>query len=196
MIYDYQFFLRRYNQIENDFLEITDFIELLDDFESPSFKVGSSRLIDFCLKVGTEIETLFREILASKRFDKIQDIAEKREKQDISVYREVIEPEYKLSEYELRVNSMEKVIRPFENFDSETPEWFRIYLKHKHNKLELMKNWNLKHSLFSLGCLLILTINHPSVDGKEFRVHYVSQRVFDLLSSTPRFAECVTDVRF
>ena len=78
---DYQFFLRRYEHIEDDFLEIIDFIELQNDFNHPSYSIGSSKLMDFCLKVGTEVETLFREILESRRFDSVNNIAEKRKNQ-------------------------------------------------------------------------------------------------------------------
>jgi hypothetical protein len=196
MIYDYQFFLRRYDQIENDFLEITDFIELRDDFESPCFKIGSSRLMDFCLKVGTEVETLFKEILESHRFDSISNIQNKRKDQNIDCYREIIEPVYELGNYELYANSIRKTIKPFEGFNSNNPEWFGIYSKHKHNKLQLMQLWNLRHSLFALGCLLILVINHPSLDGKEFRRHLVSQRVFDLLLSKPKFVGTYVNVSY
>jgi hypothetical protein len=193
---DYNFFHRRYMRIEDDFLEILDFIDISDDFEDPCYKVGSPKLMDFCLKVGTEVETLFRLILESNRFDSIPNISRKRNKQSINVYKEIIEPAYKLSEYNLLVNPIDKKIIPFENFDTHKPEWFGIYSKHKHNKIELLSRWNLKHSLYSLGCLLILVINHPSLDDKMFRVHRVSQRVFDLLDSTPRFCKLIGSVKF
>jgi len=188
MKYDYQFFIRRYEQIEDEFLEISDFIELPNDFNHPSYSVGSSKMMDFCLKVGTEVETLFREILNNRRFDSVNNIDEKRKNQNIDVYREVIEPVYRLKEYILLVNFIDKEIQPFEKFHlRENPEWFRIYSKYKHNKIRLIEKWNLKHSLFSLGCLLILVINHPSIDGKVFRSHKRWQRIFNLLSSIPRF---------
>lgn len=197
MKYEYRFFLRRYEQIENDFLELTDYIEPQDDFEHYSYFIGSSKLMDFCLKVGTEVETLFRELLENRKFDSVHDIAEKRRRQNISIYREVIEPIYELSKYKLFVHSIDKEIQPFENFNLEgNPEWFRIYSKHKHNKIELIQKWNLKHALFSLGCLLLLVINHPSRDNKEFRRHKVSGRVFDLLNSTPKFCGAVISVTF
>jgi len=195
MKYNYLFFLRRYEQIEDDFLDIIDFIELQNDFNHPSYYVSSSKLMDFCLKVGTEVETLFREILESKRFDSVNNITEKRKNQNINVYREVIEPIYGLKEYKLLVNLIDKEIQPFKKFHLKgNPEWFGIYSKYKHNKIELIKKWNLKHSLFSLGCLLILVINHPSLDEKVFSRHKVSQRVFDLLSSIPRFGATTISV--
>ena len=196
MKHDYLFFLRRYKQIEDDFLDIIDYIELQDDFKHPSYSVGSSKLMDFCLKVGTEVETLFREILKSRRFDKVNNIIAKREKQNIDVYREVIEPEYHLAKYKLLVNHINKEIKPFENFRAANPEWFGIYSKYKHNKIELIRKWNLKHSLFSLGCLLILTINHPSLGGKTFRPHKVSQRVFDLLGQAPKFCMSIVGIEY
>lgn len=188
MKYYYHFFLRRYEQIEGDFLEIIDFIELQNDFSHPSYSVGSSKLMDFCLKIGTEVETLFREILESERFNSVNDITKKRKNQNIDIYRKVIEPKYQLSEYKIFVSLIDKEIQPFENFLLDNPDWFRIYSRYKHNKIKLIEKWNLKHSLFSLGCLLLLVINHPSIDGKGFRNQDVSQRVFDLLHSTPRFA--------
>ena len=57
---DIDFFLRRYRQIEKEFLKILDFIPLVDDFNQPNYLFGSSKLMDFCLLVGTEVETLFR----------------------------------------------------------------------------------------------------------------------------------------
>ena len=187
MIRDYNFFHRRYAQIEEEFLQILDFIEISDNFGDPCYKVSSSKLMDFCLKVGTEVETLFRLMLENSKFDGVTDISTKRNNQNIRVYREVIDSEYDLKDYKLKIKLIKKKIFPFENFDTSTPEWFRIYSRHKHNKIELLNQWNLKLSLYALGSLLILVINHPSLDGKEFRAQKVSQRVFDLLGSKPKF---------
>ena len=106
--FDYSFFQRRYELIEEDFLEITDFIEIEQDFNSPCYKFGSSKLMDFCLKVGTEIETLFRIIISDNKFDSIPNIDKNRKHQSISVYQKEIEPKYKLSESKLFVNHIKQ----------------------------------------------------------------------------------------
>ena len=193
MIYDINYFYRRYHQIESDFLEIMDFIHISDRFGDPCYKIGSSKLMDFCLKVGTEIETLFREILNDKKFDPEPDIARKREHQNIEVYRDIIEPKYNLRNYSLYVKPIKVEIFPFINFNSKTPEWFKIYSKDKLNKLNLIKNWNMMHSLYSLGALLLLVINHPSVEDKVFNIGKFSNfiEIFDLLGSAPRFCQSV-----
>lgn len=196
MIRDYQFFLRRYTQLESDFLDITDFIELKEDFLHPAYRVGSSKLMDFCIKVGTEVETLFREILNNNILDSSFDITSKRKHQNIDAYRTAIEPVYMLSEYRLFVLGIEKEIIPFEGFDSNAPEWFSIYSKYKHDKLTLINEWNLKHSLYALACLLLLVINHPSLATRTFRAHNVSRRVFELLNTQPRFCHSITTVSF
>jgi len=191
MIYDITYFYRRYHQIESDFLEIMDFIHINDKFSDPCYKIGSSKLMDFCLKVGSEIETLFREILNDKKFDSIPAIAIKRNNQNIDEYKKIIEPKYELRRYSLFVKPIKVEIFPFINFDSQTPEWFKIYSKYKHNKLELLNKWNMSHSLHSLGALLLLVINHPSVENKVFNVGIFSNfiEIFDLLGSTPRFCQ-------
>lgn len=187
MKFDYQFFLRRYMAIEENFLQLTDFIEPEENFNSHCYQFGSSKLMDFCLKVGTEIETLFRLLLEDKKFDNIKDIENKRKSQNMDIYREVVGKKYKLHEYKLRVHHIKKEIYPFENFDKKNPDWFRCYSKHKHDKIKLIKIWNLKYALFSLGCLLLLVINHPEVDEAIFHINKINSRVFHLMNSEPRF---------
>lgn len=191
MSYDVFYFIRRYQQIESDFLELMDFINLTDRFGDPCYKIGSSKLMDFCLKVGTEIETLFREILNDKKFDSEPDIAKNRKNQNISVYRDIIEPKYNLKDYSLYVKQIKVEIFPFVDFDSKAPDWFNIYSKDKHNKLNLLKNWNMLHALYSLAALLLLVLNHPSVENKTFDVGKFETKVFDLLGSRPRFCKSV-----
>ena len=191
MIYDINYFYRRYHQIESDFLEMMDFIHISDKYSDPCYKIGSSKLMDFCLKIGTEIETLFREMLNDKKFDSYPDIAKNRNNQNINVYKKIIEPKYELRKYSLFVKPIRDEIFPFINFDSQTPEWFKIYSKSKHNKLELLNKWNMLYSLYSLGALLLLVINHPSVESKVFNIGIFSSHIeiFDLLGSAPRFCK-------
>lgn len=193
MIYDFNYFHRRYQQIENDLLEILDFINISNHFGDPCYQIGSSKLMDFCIKIGTEIETLFRQILEDKKFDSLPDISNKRKDQNISVYRDVIEPLYRLKDYSLFVKPIRVKIFPFLNFDRNTPEWFKIYSKYKHNKLKLLEKWNLIHSLNSLGALLLLVLNHPDIDGKIYNVGKLKTELFDLNDSYPRFCKTVIE---
>jgi hypothetical protein len=144
-------------------------------------------MMDFCLKVGTEIETLFRIFLEDKKFDLIPNIKSKRENQNIDIYRKIIEPKYQFSSYELYVHTIKKKIIPFEKFDIENPEWFKLYSRYKHDKIKLLEFWNLKHCLYSLGCLFLLVINHPSNDKEVFILENVGYKIFNLLSSVPKF---------
>ena len=91
----------------------------------------------------------------------------------------------------LYVIPIKEEIWPFAGFDSRRLEWFSVYSKDKHNKLELIKNWNMKHALYSLGALLLLVMNHPSVESRIFNVGQLTTKVFDLLSSKPRFCKSV-----
>jgi hypothetical protein len=42
MDYDYRYFFRRYQQLEDDFFELTDFIGLKRNFDEHCYMVGSS----------------------------------------------------------------------------------------------------------------------------------------------------------
>jgi hypothetical protein len=146
--------------------------------------------MDFCLKVGTEIETVFRILLDDSKFDSVYDIGKMRKNQNINVYQTVIGPKYRLSDYKLFVNHIKKEIQPFEKFDSEVPEWFKIYSKYKHDNLNLIKKWNLRYALFSLGALLILITNHPNLDNKTFwPSEEIRTEVFSKSDPRPRFAK-------
>lgn len=142
--------------------------------------------MDFCLKVGSEVETLFKILLSSKKFDKTRKSGDDK---SIDRYRPLLEQKYKLSDYTLGVIPLLRIIKPFESFDTKTPEWFRIYSKSKHNKIELIEQWNLKHSLYALGCLFLLVLNHPDIDGKIFFLSSFRSKVFDYRGSRPRFVE-------
>lgn len=188
---DYTYFLKQYEQIESHFLKITNFTGFESDLEAPCYKQGSNELNDFCIKIGTEVETVFKVILFSTKFEGIR---KKGDEKSINKYRPLIENEYHLSNYEILVKPINKKIKPFQDFNLDRPAWFRIYSKYKHDKLELKKLWNLKHSLFALGCLLLLVINHPELDGKCFKKNEVSQKVFSLLDSKPSYAGAVSNV--
>lgn len=188
---DYNYFLKRYEQIEGHFLEITNFIGLENDLNAPCYKVGSLELNDFCLKIGTEVETLFKVILFSNRFEGIRKNGDER---SIDSYRPLIEDKYCLRSYKILINPINKKIKPFQDFNLDKPEWFPIYSRFKHDKLELIKRWNLRHSLFALGCLLILVINHPDLEMQVFRKNEVSQKFFSLLDSMPHYSFAVSNV--
>ena len=169
MEHDYELFRMRYEQIEKDFLELTDFIEIQKDFNSPCYKFGSSKLMDFSLKVCSEIETLFKIILKDDTFNSIPNIEEIRNNQNINGYRETIGKKLHLYESKLFVKSIKISIKPFENFDESNPEWFRTYSKYKHDKTVLIKKWNMKYALLSLGALITLVALYPKKEYSAFK---------------------------
>ncbi len=54
-----------------------------------------------------------------------------------------------------------------------------VSIFNKHNKIKLLECWNLKHCLYSLGCLFLLVINHPSNDHEVFIIGNVSYKIFN-----------------
>ncbi|QUH24215.1 hypothetical protein HYG87_10825 [Methanobacterium alkalithermotolerans] len=185
---DYNYFKRRYEKVENEFIDLIEYIEMNEDFDHCCYNIGSSKIMDFCLSVCTEIETMFVLMLECSRFDTVPDIDHKRKHQNIDVYREIIVREYNLTEYVLNVNFINVDIRPFEKFDEETPTWFKDYSNYKHYKLELIEKWNLKYALFALGCLRLLILNHPDLDNRSVDIRGIQNgKVFNLKNSQPRF---------
>ncbi len=188
VIKDFFYFTRRYKKIEDQFLELTDFIELTDDFNDACYQVGGSKMMDFCLTIGTEVETIFRILLKSRQSDSNFKIKATKQQMNITIFRQVLEPIYKFGEYELTVDLTDQYIKPFENFAERAPEWFQIYSRYKHDKLELITKWNMKHSLFALGGLAILVVNMWDEEF-FFTEKWFSFNVFNDDGLGPRFSE-------
>lgn len=167
MIGDVYYYQQRYDELEKEFLMINEYIPLTDNFKNPNYNFGSPKLLDFSFKVCREIETIFRLILEDKSFDDKVDIAKARKNQNIEIYRKFIEPEYKFHEYKLTVMEIQKEIIPFENFNNDSPGWFKKYSKYKHNTLKLINMWDLKATLYSLAALGLLVLNHPDYRYKR-----------------------------
>ncbi len=179
---DYYYYERRYESIEEELIEILDYIEIHPRFDNHCYQIGSSKLMDFCIKVGTEIETIFRIIIKSSDFNDVEDIDNKRQNQNINIYRELIEPIYQISTRQLRINHIDRIIKPFRVFSrGENPEWFQIYSSQKHNKLILIEQWNIKHSLCALGGLLVLIERHPQDTQAYPRASNLSQKILTIL---------------
>ena len=168
--------------------------------------IGSSpTLTSICLTPGSDLTSFpiklsilarFGAIILSNKFDGEQGIEKNRDNQNINVYSDVLNGFYNFHEYELTISFLDTQISPFLEFSQDNiPDWFSIYSKEKHNKIKLIEAWNLKHSLHALGGLLVLVVNHPSVEGMTFKTHSISNKVFQE-PPLPRFAKSITSVSF
>ena len=160
--YNIDWFYQRFQRLEKEFLKILNYIPLHPDLSHPNYQRGSPALMDFCLHVCSEVETIFRCILEWDRFNDQPDIETKRANQNMNIYREIIGKLLNFEEKEVVITNINQLLRPFEEFNSNrNPKWFRKYSKYKHNKLKLIEKWNLLHALKALGAMYILIVNHP-----------------------------------
>jgi len=168
---NHNYFAHRYNQFEKELMNILDYIDISENWGDPCYQVGSIKLMDFCLNVCSEIETLFELIIRHPYFDPVEEVVEYRKDfMNIDQYRKGLNPIFKLEQYELFIPQIKKKIKPFEEFgDNGNPYWFRIYSPKKHKKHELIKEWTLKESVLALGGFLILCRHHPGIFRDSFK---------------------------
>ncbi len=179
--YSVRWFIHRYRQLEDEFLTITDYVPLRPDLEEPNYKFGSPMLMDFGLKIGTEVETLFRVLLNSDRYDHYEDVDEYRAeegrhyRQTMRVYREIVGEELGLATVTVRDTMIGSTTTPFAAFaKKKSPHWLKTYSRLKHDKLRLIDEWTLLDAFHALGGLLILIVNHP--DHFEHGYNYDPQK--------------------
>src|SRR2546422_11696806 len=85
--------VREYERLESDLQLLTDFIPVAPDPNAPNYQFGSPRTASFGLDCCTWLETAFKWLLFSPKFDGEAEVVRGRsEREDIALYRRLFEP--------------------------------------------------------------------------------------------------------
>jgi len=149
-----------YVSIEEDFRKFIYYVPL----EGEHFGVWSLYLGDLMLRVGSIVDSFFRNALYSPIMDSADDIKKIRAKGDkinISDCRTIFEPFYQLSSESVHVLRTKGNIRPFSEFASgKSPNWWGAYNNIKHNRFLNKKEATLGATLTALAGLFLLNVLH------------------------------------
>ena len=162
-----------YNDMEGVFMEFLDYVPPAQDHK----KVYSYKLLRLMLQIGGYVDTAFKEMLLSPKFDgnaeceEIRKKAVKGEIVTIDDFREIFEPVYDLSSKIVFVKSPKHFallvdrFNPFLEFGKEkNPKWWNAYNGVKHNWLKNLKKANVENTLKALGgAFLLNAIHEPSL---------------------------------
>ncbi|UZE92482.1 MAG: hypothetical protein IB616_01330 [Methanosarcinales archaeon] len=153
-----------YVSIEEDFRKFIYYVPL----EREHFDVWSLYLGDLMLRVGSTVDSFFRNALYSPIMDSadnIKEIQEIRKKHpdniNISDYRTIFEPFYQLSSESVHVLRTKDNVQPFSKFASgKSPNWWGAYNNIKHDRFSNMKEATLGATLTALAGLFLLNVLH------------------------------------
>ena len=121
----------------------------------------SLRLTVLLLRIGSEADTLFKTILATKT----GHVGEST----IRTYKEKLEPLYQLSKVEIKLKWIDTTTdppsndsyKPFENFhgiNAPPPDWWRVYNKAKHETDRSLKDATFESVVKAIGALYYLNL--------------------------------------
>ncbi len=150
---------QEYQHLEDRFLKLTSFIPLSSDFSAPNYQFTSPRAAEFLLDCCMWLETLMKELHNDSRLNDFPEIeSTRRKKQSIEIYRDVFERKYGFSGggWSLRYLGGEE-IRPFSAWaKGETPDWFKIYSREKHDRISLAQSCTMGHALQAFVALTVV----------------------------------------
>lgn len=160
---------KTYTMVEKDFLDFIEYVPLTQEHS----KVYSIKLSDMLLRLGSYIDTLFKEMLLFDGLDqnsnvnqsKLKKARKRKEEGKISIknYREIFEPYYKLSERAIVVYDPHHnfVTYPFLQFGKgRSPPWWNKYNRVKHDLYKNMKEATMHRVLHALAGLFLLNTIH------------------------------------
>ena len=169
--------LREYQRLEADFLFLTEFVPLSDSPNAPNFQFGSPRAASFGLDCCTWIETSFKWLLRSPKWDEDAEVVRARdEDENIGLYRRLFDSRCKLADAGRMTIDTDLIVQPFQDFKGKkTPQWFADFSRPKHDRFELARLWTMMHSVQGLAGLSVVmsALVTPSmafnVESKVFR---------------------------
>lgn len=139
---------RAYLLIVKDLEKILEYVEPC----SANWHVYSHRIYELFLRTCTEFESNCKSILNSNGYIKKGDL-------NINDYY-LINNSSRLTEYQVKVknwNSNEKIILPFENWNSKNSlKWYKDYNEVKHNRENKFEKASLENLLYSITALLCI----------------------------------------
>jgi len=163
--------LKMYRGLEENFIQITDYIPL----DTDHYHVWSPRLIPLLHSACMEVESLFKQIAQQERFADVKDVASLKEKiskndpQDYPDMRDYMEFGKILELYnrEVHVRETNSFIMPFKEWESNgILAWWDSYNKVKHDRHIEYKEGNVLNVLYALGAVYTLNVEH--LHGEKF----------------------------
>jgi len=144
--------------LEDRILEISRFITI-DERNSSAW---GEEIADFIVLTGNAMDTFFKDMYDCPNFG-IESFKIPKDKLKLPEYQRVYEKYYELSENTVNVPhglGNAQILKPFNNFNKEQPEWWKAYNETKHNFYTSMEKANLGNALNLLAGLLVLNALH------------------------------------
>jgi len=157
-----------YSKLEKEFIETTSYVAL----ESGHNDVWSEKFADLLVRIGDLVDSFFRHMVDSRSLDNEKAVKELRERirkkpdwhPNISDFRMTFDPIFQLSNVEVEADyglTYYGKLRPFKDFDKQSPNWWDAYNKVKHEIFgQIEEKATLQNTITALAGLFVLNILH------------------------------------
>lgn len=177
----------RYEGLEDEFLDVTKYFP----FEKTYKMIWSEFFSDFLTKIGSSVDSFFRNMFYDKIFDSYPHVSSLRgssRRKDINYFRDFFEPIYELSRAEVDIayglTFYDSKYRPFEEFENKkNPTWWDSYNHVKHTWFDCIEEATLENVVGALAGLFILNVLH--IESREYLIKYQDVIVCDYKRQTP-----------
>jgi hypothetical protein len=138
-----------YITLEGDLLECRRYVE----FHSGNMNTYSIEFVRLLLSICSEIDVLAKAVC--------QQINPKTTPQNITDYRNVIEPALSLSIFKIEDLQTQTTVLPFNEWaKQDSPSWWKDYNAVKHDRRNNYQKATLNNSIYSLAGLFTLNVYH------------------------------------
>lgn len=164
-------YLEEYRRLESRLVVLTEYIPLASNLDASNYGFPSPKAAEFGLECGTWLETIMTELLHDPRVDSVSGIEKLRKNPGFKTYMKAFGERFGFAEGGWRLkNSKCDDIRPFESWEQdESPEWFRIYSRYKHDRVALASKWTMKHTVQMFTALTVVIQHWPKPESWKKR---------------------------
>ena len=173
-----------YNKLERDFIDTTSYVALETDHSS----VWSEKFGELLTRTGDIVDSFFRLMIDSKSLDgettvkhlRAKKLTEQKRNKNwfpkIGDFRATFDPVFGLSSAEVEADyglTYYGKLKPFKDFDKQSPSWWDPYNKVKHEIFEqIEKKATLENTLNALASLFVLNILHK--ESQRYLIKYTN----------------------
>jgi len=152
----------KYERLENEFLNATLYVPLVDAHK----QVWSEFFGDLLNKIGNSIDSFLHMMIDDYDFDTeyqhVSTLRKSKRKRDITYFRDFFEPIFQLSDSKVDVSyglTEYGIIYPFKKFGNDSvPDWWNSYNHVKHQWFDCIQEATLQHTIEALAGLFMLNV--------------------------------------
>ena len=158
--------LRMFQMLENELINYFNYIPLEYYSSDERKKIYSPKLNELLIRIGSQVDIFFRnwDLVQSKNRGVLLRKLRYGNYQRIDI---------KIDDKEIKIIATDETFKPFNNWKSCAPDWWKAYNEVKHNGYYKKEDGNLFNVIESLSALFLLNCIHEETQFKLVEYGYI-----------------------